>query len=246
MLHIQQLSKNFGDIQAVKDITFSANQGEIITLLGPNGAGKTTLIRLLSGILSPTSGEILFDDINMSENRVAALRHIGYIPENSPMYANMTAFEFIKYASDLRLVPESSFRSRLDAMVTGLELSEALPRKISELSKGFRHRIGIAAALIHSPKILIMDEPTEGLDPNQKYIFHKFIKDFAIKGTVILSTHILEDTENLATRILLINHGQILQDTTPARLRYSMPGKDLATVFRSLTSSSTPIQEEAH
>lgn len=246
MLHIQQLSKNFGDIQAVKDITFSANQGEIITLLGPNGAGKTTLIRLLSGILSPTSGEILFDDINMSEDRVAALRHIGYIPENSPMYANMTAFEFIKYAADLRLVPEASFRSRLDAMVTGLELSEALPRKISELSKGFRHRIGIAAALIHSPKILIMDEPTEGLDPNQKYIFHKFIKDFAIKGTVILSTHILEDTENLATRILLINHGQILQDTTPARLRYSMPGKDLATVFRSLTSSSTPIQEEAH
>lgn len=246
MLHIQQLSKNFGDIQAVKGITFSANQGEIITLLGPNGAGKTTLIRLLSGILSPTSGEILFDDINMSEDRVAALRHIGYIPENSPMYANMTAFEFIKYAADLRLVPEASFRSRLDAMVTGLELSEALPRKISELSKGFRHRIGIAAALIHSPKILIMDEPTEGLDPNQKYIFHKFIKDFAIKGTVILSTHILEDTENLATRILLINHGQILQDTTPARLRYSMPGKDLATVFRSLTSSSTPIQEEAH
>ena len=246
MLHIQQLSKNFGDIQAVKDITFSANQGEIITLLGPNGAGKTTLIRLLSGILSPTSGEILFDDINMSENRVAALRHIGYIPENSPMYANMTAFEFIKYAADLRLVPEASFRSRLDAMVTGLELSEALPRKISELSKGFRHRIGIAAALIHSPKILIMDEPTEGLDPNQKYIFHKFIKDFAIKGTVILSTHILEDTENLATRILLINHGQILQDTTPARLRYSMPGKDLATVFRSLTSSPITTQEEAH
>ena len=246
MLHIQQLSKNFGDIQAVKDITFSANQGEIITLLGPNGAGKTTLIRLLSGILSPTSGEILFDDINMSEDRVAALRHIGYIPENSPMYANMTAFEFIKYAADLRLVPESSFRSRLDAMVTGLELSEALPRKISELSKGFRHRIGIAAALIHSPKILIMDEPTEGLDPNQKYIFHKFIKDFAIKGTVILSTHILEDTENLATRILLINHGQILQDTTPARLRYSMPGKDLATVFRSLTSSPITTQEEAH
>ncbi len=246
MLHIQQLSKNFGDIQAVKDITFSANQGEIITLLGPNGAGKTTLIRLLSGILSPTSGEILFDDINMSEDRVAALRHIGYIPENSPMYANMTAFEFIKYAADLRLVPEASFRSRLDAMVTGLELSEALPRKISELSKGFRHRIGIAAALIHSPKILIMDEPTEGLDPNQKYIFHKFIKDFAIKGTVILSTHILEDTENLATRILLINHGQILQDTTPARLRYSMPGKDLATVFRSLTSSPITTQEEAH
>ena len=245
MLHIQQLSKNFGDIQAVKGITFSANQGEIITLLGPNGAGKTTLIRLLSGILSPTSGEILFDDINMSEDRVAALRHIGYIPENSPMYANMTAFEFIKYAADLRLVPEASFRSRLDAMVTGLELSEALPRKISELSKGFRHRIGIAAALIHSPKILIMDEPTEGLDPNQKYIFHKFIKDFAIKGTVILSTHILEDTENLATRILLINHGQILQDTTPARLRYSMPGKDLATVFRSLTSSPTTTQEEA-
>ena len=246
MLHIQQLSKNFGDIQAVKDITFSANQGEIITLLGPNGAGKTTLIRLLSGILSPTSGEILCDDINMSEDRVAALRHIGYIPENSPMYANMTAFEFIKYAADLRLVPEASFRSRLDAMVTGLELSEALPRKISELSKGFRHRIGIAAALIHSPKILIMDEPTEGLDPNQKYIFHKFIKDFAIKGTVILSTHILEDTENLATRILLINHGQILQDTTPARLRYSMPGKDLATVFRSLTSSPITTQEEAH
>ena len=246
MLHIQQLSKNFGDIQAVKDITFSANQGEIITLLGPNGAGKTTLIRLLSGILSPTSGEILFDDINMSEDRVAALRHIGYIPENSPMYANMTAFEFIKYAADLRLVPEASFRSRLDAMVTGLELSEALPRKISELSKGFRHRIGIAAALIHSPKILIMDEPTEGLDPNQKYIFHKFIKDFAIKGTVILSTHILEDTENLATRILLINHGQILQDTTPARLRYSMPGKDLATVFRILTSSPITTQEEAH
>lgn len=237
MLNVKELSRNFGALKALSEISFTAGQGEIISILGPNGAGKTTLLRLLSGNLAPDKGKIVIDGINLAENRVGALRLIGYIPENSPMYDEMSACEFIRYAAELRGVSTSLFRSRLDALTSGLELSDVLSRKIAGLSKGYRHRIGIAAALIHSPKVLIMDEPSEGLDPTQKHIFRRFIKDFSAKGIVLMSTHILEDVEALAGRILLIDEGRLVCDTTPSRLRYQMPDRDLFSAFRSLTGS---------
>ena len=181
MLTIKGLSKNFGSIEALSDISFKAEQGDIISILGPNGAGKTTLIRILSGILSPSKGEILFDGVEISRNRVDVLRQIGYIAENSPMYGDMNGYEFIKYSAALHQIPKPQFNTRLEVLSTGLELKDILHRRISELSKGYRHRLGIASALIHNPKVLIMDEPSEGLDPNQKHIFQKFINTFCIR-----------------------------------------------------------------
>ncbi len=243
MLTIKGLSKNFGSIEALSDISFKAEQGDIISILGPNGAGKTTLIRILSGILSPSKGEILFDGVEISRNRVDVLRQIGYIAENSPMYGDMNGYEFIKYSAALHQIPKPQFNTRLEVLSTGLELKDILHRRISELSKGYRHRLGIASALIHNPKVLIMDEPSEGLDPNQKHIFQKFIKDFAAKGIVLMSTHILEDVSALSSRILLINQGKLIQDTTSTRFRYQMPEHDLAAVFRNLTLRS-PSKEK--
>ena len=242
MLTIKGLSKNFGSIKALSDISFKAGQGEVISILGPNGAGKTTLIRLLSGILSPSKGEIFFDGLEFSRHRVEVLRHIGYIAENSPLYNDMTGYEFIKYSAALHQIPQPQFNTRLDVLSVGLELTAVLSRRISEISKGYRHRLGIAAALIHNPKVLIMDEPSEGLDPNQKHIFQKFIKDFAAKGIVLMSTHILEDVSAISDRILLINHGQLIQDTTPSSFRRQIPEHDLSAAFRNLTL--TPAQKE--
>ena len=217
MIRISGLSKSFGEVKALDNLSFSAGNGEILALLGPNGAGKTTLIRLMTGLLSPDAGEIFFDDVNIMDHRVEALRRIGYVPENSP---------------------PNVFSRRLEELVEHLGLAPVVNRRIGTLSKGFRHRVGIAAALIHAPEILILDEPSEGLDPNQKYALQKFIKNFSSCGTVILSTHILEDVEAVASRILLLHNGVLIKDTTPARLKYLMPERSLAAAFRRITNGS--------
>lgn len=238
MIRISGLSKSFGEVKALDNLSFSAGNGEILALLGPNGAGKTTLIRLMTGLLSPDAGEIFYDDINIMDHRVEALRRIGYVPENSPLYADMTSFDFLSYTAGLRGIKPNVFSRRLEELVEHLGLAPVVNRRIGTLSKGFRHRVGIAAALIHAPEILILDEPSEGLDPNQKYALQKFIKNFSSCGTVILSTHILEDIEAVASRILLLHNGVLIKDTTPARLKYLMPERSLAAAFRRITNGS--------
>lgn len=235
MISVEKISKSFGNLIALHDISFRIERGEIVALLGPNGAGKTTLIRLMTGLLSPTEGRIVYQDKDIAKERVSVLHQIGYIPENAPLYNDMTVFEFLNFTAEIWDIKEQILKERLKHLVNKLELKTVLNRPIGELSKGYRHRVAIAGALIHGPKILIMDEPSEGLDPNQKYGLRSFIREFASQGAVLLSTHIMEDVEAIANRIILLNEGKMVTDTTPMRLKYQMPERDLSSAFRRIT-----------
>lgn len=235
MISVEKISKSFGNLTALHDINFRIERGEIVALLGPNGAGKTTLIRLMTGLLSPTEGRIVYQDKDIAKERVSVLHQIGYIPENAPLYNDMTVFEFLNFTAEIWNIKEQILEERLKHLVNKLELKTVLNRPIGELSKGYRHRVAIAGALIHGPKILIMDEPSEGLDPNQKYGLRSFIREFASQGAVLLSTHIMEDVEAIANRIILLNEGKMVTDTTPMRLKYQMPERDLSSAFRRIT-----------
>ena len=235
MITIKGLSKQFGQTKVLEDINFSVSRGEILALLGPNGAGKTTLIRLLTGLLSPSQGEIFYDGIGLNQNRVAILNRIGYIAENAPLYNDMSVQEFLIFTAKLHNMRNIQIKERQNDLIRTLDLTKVLHQRIGELSKGYRHRVAIAGATIHSPDILILDEPSEGLDPNQKYALRMFLKNFSTKGAVIMSTHILEDVEAIASRILLLNQGKIIENSTPFQLRYRLPERNLSTVFRRLT-----------
>ncbi len=236
MITVRGLSKNFGKITALDDVCFDIKKGEIVALLGANGAGKTTLLRILAGLLSPDGGCVFIDEEDIAGSRVDALRKIGYVPENSPLYDNMTVFEFLQFTAGMRGLSAETFAQRTEELIRGLDLSGVINRRISGLSKGFRHRVGIAGGIIHNPEILLLDEPAEGLDPNQKFALVNFIKAYASRGIVLLSTHIMEDVEAAATRILLLDHGRLVKDTTPERLRRLLPENDLSAAFRSLTT----------
>lgn len=238
MITVSGLSKNYGKIHALSNVSFSLNSNEVVALLGPNGAGKTTLLKIMTGLLSPDSGQVMFDDLDIAENRVAALQKVGYVPENTPLYNYMSVYEFLTFSASLRGINGNVLSSRLDEIITKLDLSSVINRRIGKLSKGFRHRVGIAGSIIHHPEILIMDEPTEGLDPNQKFALHNFIKTLAKHTTVILSTHIMEDVEALATRILVMKDGKLIQDTTPIRLKYLMPEQNISASFRRITTEN--------
>ena len=236
MIVSRNLSKSFNEIKAVDDVNFCIKKGEVVALLGPNGAGKTTLMRLLTGYLTPDGGETSVYGMNIAENRVAALGKIGYVPENAPLYPEMTVFEYLHFAAALRGLRKDDLLINLAEAASQMKLAGVLNQRIETLSKGFRHRTAVAGALIHKPRILILDEPTEGLDPNQKYEMRAFIRRYGEKNIVIVSTHIMEEVENVASRILLMNRGKLISDTTPLSLLNLYPRKDMAEVFRYMTS----------
>lgn len=235
MIEIKKLCKNFGRIKAIHNVSLSFRRGEIIALLGPNGAGKSTLMRLLTGYICPDSGQITIMNNNIEENRLEILSHIGYVPENSPLYPDMTVFEYLLFMSKLRNISDSVFEQRCKEIVKNFSLTEVINQKIETLSKGFRHRVAISAALLSEPQILILDEPTEGLDPNQKHELREFIKTYGQKNLVIISTHIMEEVEALSTRVILINKGKIIKDTTARELKLLSPSGNLDEAFRSIT-----------
>ena len=234
MIEIKKLCKSFGRIKAINNVSLSFRQGEIITLLGPNGAGKSTLMRLLTGFIYPDSGQITILNNNIEENRIEALSNIGYVPENSPLYPDMTVFEYLCFMSKLRNICDSIFEKRCQEIIKNFSLAEVINQKIETLSKGFRHRVAISAALLSEPKILILDEPTEGLDPNQKHELREFIKSYGQKNLVIVSTHIMEEVEALSTRVVLINKGKIIKDTTAHALKMLSPSGNLDEAFRNI------------
>ena len=238
MITVRGISKYFGETAALSDVSFSIRKGEIVALLGANGAGKTTLLRIISGLLTPSSGCVFIDETDIEDNRVEVLQKIGYIAENSPLYDYMSVYEFMNFVAGMRQLSASTFSQRMEELIREFDLSNVINRKIGELSKGFRHRVSIAAGVIHNPEILIMDEPAEGLDPNQKYALINFIKSYARHGIILLSTHIMEDVEASATRILLLNEGKLVKDTTPTRLKHLLPEQDISAAFRSLTTTS--------
>lgn len=235
MLKVKGLHKYFGSIAAVQDVSFEVNKGDVLGFLGPNGAGKTTTMRMITGFLPPTSGSAEVCGHNVAEDPVAAKQQIGYLPENAPSYESMTVFDFLKFAAEMRGYRGNERRQQAEAAIGKCHLESVRRQTIATLSKGFRQRTCFAQAILHDPAILIMDEPTDGLDPNQKHVVRKMIKSMAPEKAIIISTHILEEVEAVCTRAIIIAEGKIVANGTPDELKARSKTGRLDDVFRSLT-----------
>lgn len=227
---IENLVKKYGGQRAVDHISFQVKTGEIVGFLGPNGAGKTTTMRMITGFITPTEGTIRVGGMAMEERMDEIKRHIGYLPENNPLYHDMPVIDYLEYVAGLQGIQKQNLAGKVAEMIRITGLNPEKHKKISELSKGFRQRVGLAQAMIHDPEILILDEPTTGLDPNQIVEIRKLIRELGRHKTVILSTHILSEVEATCDRILIINRGKIVADGTPDLLRKQAQGEDLLRV----------------
>lgn len=224
MIEVKSLCKTYGTIKAVDDLSFTVEDGQVLGFLGPNGAGKSTTMKMITGFLTPTSGTALIDGIDVVDNSVAARKKIGYLPEGAPSYGEMTVRQFLTFVARARLIDKNEVTASVDAVIEKLNLAEVKHQVIDTLSKGFKRRVGLAQAIIHDPQILILDEPTDGLDPNQKREVRGLIRNMAKDKIIIISTHILEEVQAVCNRVMIIAHGKLLADDTPqgliARSRY--------------------------
>jgi ABC-2 type transport system ATP-binding protein len=208
---------------AVDDVTFSVSKGEVLGFLGPNGAGKSTSMRMITGYLPPTSGTITVAGFNVADQPLEARRRIGYLPENAPIYSDMSVFGFLSFCAEMRGLFGSAKKNAIDRVVQLCFLERVLHQSVDTLSKGFRHRTCLAQALIHDPEVLILDEPTDGLDPNQKYEVRTLIKRMGSEKAIIFSTHILEEVEAACSRAIIIDQGKIVANGTPEELKAKSP-----------------------
>ncbi len=224
MIVIENLTKRFGPFTAVNNIGFSVARGEVLGFLGPNGAGKSTTMKMITGFLAPTSGTARICGHDILTEPLAAQREIGYLPEGAPAYGDMTALGFLRFIARVRRLSGNAAREAIERAVEATELGGVLEQPIDTLSKGFRRRVGLAQAILHNPPVLIMDEPTDGLDPNQKFEVRKLIGRMAKDKAIVISTHILEEVDAICTRALIIDRGRVVADGTPgalmARSRY--------------------------
>ncbi len=218
MIEVEQLSKRFGDVTAVNDLSFTVRPGEVLGFLGPNGAGKTTTMRMITGFLHPDRGTVRVFGHDIRTEPLAAKAMLGYLPEGAPAYGEMTPRAFLGFIARVRGLKGAERRRRIDAVVERLALGSVLDRPIDTLSKGFKRRVGLAQAILHRPPALILDEPTDGLDPNQKHEVRTLIRELAETSLVIVSTHILEEVGAVCSRALIIARGRLLADGTPAEL----------------------------
>lgn len=235
MIEVKNITKNFSDIKALDDISFNINKGELVSLLGPNGAGKSTIIRILCGYLQPDRGEVLINGKNLNDNLIVSLKLIGYMPEAIPLYPEMKVFEYLQFIASVYGLAKSEFVANLQDVTRKLDISAVMKQKIQTLSKGFKRRVGLAAVILHQPKILILDEPTEGLDPNQKITIRKFLKEYARNNLVLVSTHLLEEAEAISSRVLVLNNGKLIEDTTIKELKMKAEDKNLSEIFYQIT-----------
>lgn len=218
MISVSNLSKSFDDFRAVKDVSFNVEAGEVLGFLGPNGAGKSTTMKMLTGFLAPTSGKVSVLGHDMSLDAISAQEHIGYLPEGAPSYGDMTVKASLVFIGEARGIKGKELAERIASVVERVALGSVLSKRIENLSKGFRRRLGLAQALLHDPKILILDEPTDGLDPNQKHQVRELIRNLSEDKIVIVSTHILEEVSAVCTRAMILANGEILFDGTPSNL----------------------------
>ena len=218
LLVIEDLSKRFGPVLAVDGVSFELRRGEVLGFLGPNGAGKSTTMRMITGYLAPTSGRVTVCGLDLAEAPIEVRRRIGYLPEGAPAYGDMTPLGLLRFAATLRGLAGAAQRERIDAVVDLLELQSVLRKPVETLSKGFKRRVGLALALLHDPDVLILDEPTDGLDPNQKHHVRALLQEMAAVKAIIISTHILEEVDALCTRAIVIAKGRIVIDARPAEL----------------------------
>jgi ABC-2 type transport system ATP-binding protein len=218
MIEADNLSKFYGDFAACRDVTFSIGQGEVAAFLGPNGAGKSTTMKLLTGYLAPSEGTARIAGLNMATHRLEAAKFLGYLPENGPLYPDMTPRSLLRFFGEARGMAPRQIDERMDSVVDLCKLGSVISKPIGKLSKGFRQRVGMAQVLLHEPDVLIMDEPTAGLDPNQIREVRDTIRRLGETKTILLSTHILQEVEAMCNRVIFINEGQLVFDGTPDEL----------------------------
>jgi ABC-2 type transport system ATP-binding protein len=235
MIEIRKLSKQFGSLTAVDDLSFSVAEGEVLGFLGPNGAGKSTTMKMITGFLAPTSGQVLVCGLDIEKQGLEAKRIMGYLPEGAPCYGDMSVLNFLQFVAAIRRIPVAQRHRTIDVVVNKIDLSGVLHQSIDTLSKGFKRRVGLAQALLHDPKVLILDEPTDGLDPNQKHQVRQLIQNLSRDKIVIISTHILEEVTAVCTRAIIIHRGKLLVDDTPAALLARSTTGRLDEVFRDVT-----------
>jgi ABC-2 type transport system ATP-binding protein len=219
LLEVRGLSRHFGPIAAVDDVSFAVGRGGVLGFLGPNGAGKTTTMRMIAGFLAPSAGTAIVCGADVGQDPVAVKRHLGYLPEGAPLYIDMTPAGFLEFIAAIRGLTGAERRRRIAEVVERMQLGGVLRQRIETLSKGYRRRVALAQAILHDPDVLILDEPTDGLDPNQKHEVRELIRAMAPTKAIVISTHILEEVEALCNRAIIIARGRIVADGTPEALR---------------------------
>jgi ABC-2 type transport system ATP-binding protein len=236
MIKTQNLTKHYDGLVAVEDLSFSVEPGEVLGFLGPNGAGKSTTMRMIAGFITPTAGSASICGHDLATEPLAAKGALGYLPEGAPSYAEMTVRGFLGFIADLRRLEGAHRKSRLDYIIGRLQLEPVMEQSIDTLSKGFKRRVGLAQAIVHDPKVLILDEPTDGLDPLQKNEVRALIGEIAREKTIVISTHILEEVDAVCTRAIIIAHGRLVADGTPAELKSRAPSGRLEDFFRAVAA----------
>jgi ABC-2 type transport system ATP-binding protein len=219
MVRLDRLAKRFGPVHAVEEVSFTAARGEVLGFLGPNGAGKSTTMRMLTGFITPSAGTAEVMGFDVVRQPIEVKRRIGYLPEGAPLYGDMTALDFLRFVAAMRGLEGEEGKRRIDAAIGRTQLDEALHRPIETLSKGFKRRVGLAQAIMHDPPVLVLDEPTDGLDPNQKHGVRKLIAEMADEKAIVISTHILEEVEAICTRAVIIARGRVVADARPDELK---------------------------
>ncbi|EDY84188.1 ABC transporter, ATP-binding protein, putative [Verrucomicrobiia bacterium DG1235] len=239
MVTVDRLVKDYGTLRAVDHVSFTINKGDILGFLGPNGAGKSTTMKMITGFLTPTSGTATIDGFDVAKDPIEVKKRIGYLPESSAAYPEMTVVEFLTYVAEARgITDKDELNKRLADVIVKCHLDSVKYRSIENLSKGYRQRVGVAQAIIHDPQVLVLDEPTDGLDPNQKHEVRKLIQAMSADKAIILSTHILEEVEAICNRVIIIDQGRVLVDESPAEFKARIPGATIDEVFRDLTKDS--------
>ncbi len=230
MVRIENLVKNYGEVKAVRSINFTANKGEILGFLGSNGAGKSTTLKMVSGYLVPTAGNVYINDLNILDNSLEIRQQIGYLPELNPLWGEMVVYDVLQFTARIYDIVGRKFDKALDRVIDQCGLNGILHKKISACSKGYKQRVGLAMAIIHDPRILILDEPVNGLDPNQIVEIRELIRNLGRDKTIIISSHILQEIQATADRIVVINQGQIVADGTNEELMASIKGNTFLTL----------------
>ncbi len=235
MIEIENLTKKFGDFTAVDNLFLNIKKGEVLGFLGPNGAGKSTTMKMITGFIQPSNGIIKINNMNLELNPIDCKKLIGYLPEGAPLYGDMTPKNMLKFISSIRGMNNKEFNIAFDSVVHKTQIADVINQPIETLSKGYKRRVGLAQALIHNPEILVLDEPTDGLDPNQKHHVRKLINEMGKTKAIIISTHILEEVNAVCTRATIIAKGRLLIDKKPKDLIKHSKNKNLDNIFREIT-----------
>ncbi len=238
LIEVERLTKFFGRLRAVDDISLSVRRGEVLGFLGPNGAGKSTTMRMLAGFMAPSSGTARIMGHDVQTDSVAARRSLGFLPEGAPTYPEMTVIGLLRFVARIRGYRGQTLDTKVEDAMALTQLGGVRLQTIETLSKGFKRRVGLAQALLHDPPALVLDEPTDGLDPNQKHEVRELIRRMAPDKAIVISTHILEEVDAVCTRAVIIAHGRVVADNTPAELQARHPSGKLEEVFRDLTTQS--------